>query len=148
MPDLIRWVELETAPPASTVYTYDEFSKLTLPPGAADRLGVQPVVHLTANGGSRAEVAVGETVAFEVAAEMPPGAGTIVAAKCDFDGSASWPHVEDVVPATSVAFSVSYRYPEAGTYFPAVSVSAHRDGDADDTARQIHNLSRARVVVT
>ncbi|MFI5047319.1 MAG: hypothetical protein ACHQIG_09675, partial [Acidimicrobiia bacterium] len=148
MGDLIAWVEDGTPPPASTVYTYDEFSKFTLPSAASERLGVQPVVRITANGASRAEVAAGEDVVFEVEAHTPPDTGTIVAARCDFDGSASWPHVEDVEPAEHLAFTVTHRYDRAGTYFPAVDLTAHRHGDADDSTGHIHNLGRARVVVS
>src|SRR5204863_5281740 len=93
---LIEWVEADRAPAASTAFEWDEQSgRLVLPPAASERRGVQPVVHLTVDGGQRAEVAAGTAVTLEAVAETP--AGTIVALEWDPEGLGKWPAAEDGV---------------------------------------------------
>ena len=94
------------------------------------------MVTLAANGGERADVRVGDTVTFDAAAEVPPGAGTLVRAEWDFDGSGAWPAVDDAVDGTdaSVSLSRSHTFDAPGTYFPAVRVTAQRDGDPHASA--------------
>jgi hypothetical protein len=86
---------------------------------------VQPVVDLTANGASRAEVAPGERVTFDALVEVPPGAGTIVAAEWDFEGTAEYPLVEPDVDgsANRLALRATHAFAAPGTYFPALRVT-------------------------
>jgi hypothetical protein len=51
---------------------------VTLSARASERRGLQPVVHLTANGKIRAEVGVDQPVNLAGTIEMPPGAGRIL----------------------------------------------------------------------
>ena len=149
--DLVEWVEHGTVPPSTTGYEWDRRgSSLTLAAAAAERRGIQPVVTLAANGGARAEVRVGDTVTFEATAEVPPGAGTLICAEWDFDGSGAWPAVDDDVDGSdaSVSLSQSHTYDLPGTYFPAVRVTAQRDGDPHATLFRVPNLARVRVVVS
>ena len=53
---------------------------VTLSARASERRGLQPVVHLTANGKIRAEVGVDQPVNLAGTIEMPPGAGRILQA--------------------------------------------------------------------
>ena len=55
---------------------------------------MQPVVTLTVNGGERADVAVGEPVELVGDVEVPPGAGVVVSAEWDYDGSGTYPDVD------------------------------------------------------
>jgi hypothetical protein len=146
--DLVSWVEDGTVP-ADTRYTYRD-GRVSLPAGAAERGGIQPVVSATANGSDRAEVRVGEEVVLSADAEVPSGAGTIVAVEWDFDGSGAFPYRHDDVDGTATAVSVSttHTYDHAGTYFATARVFSHRDGDLDATARRIPNLAQVRVVVS
>ncbi|ARS26942.1 tannase/feruloyl esterase family alpha/beta hydrolase [Sphingomonas sp. KC8] len=146
--DLVAWVEEGDVPPASQ-YQYAG-GKLTLPPEAKDRGGIQPVVAASANGASRADVKVDEPVTLVVVAEVPPNAGTIVRVEWDLDGSGTFPVAQDGVDATSTAIrlSTTHAYAKAGTYFPSVRVIAQRDGDVATPHRQIPNLARVRVVVS
>ncbi|HVU74710.1 MAG TPA: hypothetical protein VHE83_17235, partial [Mycobacteriales bacterium] len=73
--DLAAWCE-QGIKPAGTTYEYAD-GKVTLPDTAAARGGVQPVVHVTANGDTRADVPVGQPVALTVIAETPDAGGTI-----------------------------------------------------------------------
>ncbi|HEY2332283.1 MAG TPA: PKD domain-containing protein [Acidimicrobiales bacterium] len=145
--DLCRWVE-EGVAPASTAYTYAD-GQVTLPATAAERGGVQPVVRVTANGGERADVAVGSTVTVEVQADVPAGAGTIVGVEWDFDGWGSFPFAHDVDgTAASVTLSTTHTYDQPGTYFVTARVRSRRDGDVTAEFRRVENLASARIVVS
>src|SRR5262249_27345908 len=67
--DLSAWVEKGVAPPPSTNYKVVD-GQVRVPPTAAERKGIQPVVTVTANGGARAEVAVGAPVSFSAVIEV------------------------------------------------------------------------------
>ena len=62
-----------------------------MPATAGQRKGIQPVVELKANGGERAEVAVGEPVTFTATIETPPKGGKVVAADGTSRASATIP---------------------------------------------------------
>jgi hypothetical protein len=145
--DLARWVE-DGVRPDDTSFTYRD-GKVTLATTAAERGGVQAVVRATANGESRAEVKVGEPVNLTMHAEVPPGKGTIIAAKWDLDGSGDYSIVHDVDGSeSSVKFSITHTFDRPGTYFATAYVESHTEGDASATARRLPNLSAARVILS
>lgn len=146
--DLCAWVEEGIAPPSGTNYEICD-GQVIVPPTAKERLGIQPVVILTANGGERAEVGVGETVEFSAVAEAPPGAGKVVSAEWDFEGRGDYPLREDFTDKVSERASLETRFAfsEPGTYFPALRVAAHPNGDLDSKFARVANLGRVRVVV-
>jgi len=143
-------VERGVPPPASTAYELDD-GQIVLPATAAARRGIQPVVDLTANGASRAEVAVGEAVEFAALVEVPLGTGTIVGAEWDFEGDGDFPVAEpftnEDMSYASITLAREYAFAAAGTYFPALRVTAHRLGQADNPHGRVVNLGRVRVVV-
>jgi hypothetical protein len=143
---LVAWVEEGVPPAASTAYDLTEDGGLLLPPTAARR-GVQPVVTLTANGGVRAEVRVGEPVRFVGVAEQPPGTGVIVAAEWDFEGTGAFVAAPVDGGGEAVTLEASHTYTRPGTYFASFRVGAHRDG-ARGRGPLIRNLARVRVVVS
>ena len=146
--DLASWVE-EGIEPAATTYHYSD-GKVMLPQSADERGGIQPVVRVSANGALRAEVKVGEPVTLSVHAETPPGAGTIIAAAWDFDGSGSYPFHHDEVDGRTreVTLTTSHAWDRPGTYFATCLVHSHVDGDVQATSRRLPNLASARVVVS
>jgi hypothetical protein len=146
--DLVDWVERGVAP-TGTAYDYRD-GKVTLPATASERGGIQPVVYATANGATRADVAVGEAVMLEVQAEVPPGAGTIIDVRWDFDGSGTYPFRHDDIDGTAaqVTRSTTHAYDRPGTYFATALVESHRTGDVAATASRIPNLCQVRIVVT
>ncbi len=145
--DLVRWVE-DGEVPAGTEYEYLD-GRVTLPATAADRGGIQPVVRVTANGGVRADVKVGESVTLSVDAAVPPGAGMIVSVAWDFDGNGAFPFQHDVDGTQgTLTLSTSHTYDAPGTYFVTAKVASHREGEVAATNRLIENLARARVVVS
>jgi hypothetical protein len=145
--DLARWVE-DGVEPAATSYEYKD-GKVTLPSTATERGGIQPVVHVSANGGHRAEVKAGEPVTLEVHAETPPGAGTIIAAAWDFDGSGSYPFSHDGIDgkATELTLTTTHTWDQPGTYFATAIVHSNVDSDVNAASRRLPNVASARVVV-
>jgi hypothetical protein len=148
--DVSAWVEAGIAPPPSTAYELDD-GQILLPETARARRGIQPVVELTANGGTRAEVTVGEPVEFSALCEVPPGTGTIIAAEWDFEGNGDFPITEPLanedMSYTSMSVAREYSFASPGTYFPALRVTAQRLGQADNPHGRIMNLGRVRVEV-
>jgi hypothetical protein len=145
--DLMAWVEQGIAPVGTNFELRD--GKIVLPATAAARGGIQPVVSVTANGSSRAEVATGEEVTLQAFAEVPPGTGTVVAVRWDFDGSGSYPFDDEVDGgAATLTSTTTHRYDRPGTYFATALVESHRQGDVGATSRRIPNLASARIVVT
>jgi hypothetical protein len=148
--DLSDWVEKGLAPPPSTNYKIVD-GQVCLPETAEERKGIQPVVTVKANGGVRAEVAVGEAVEFTAVIEVPPGAGTVVGAKWDFEGAGDYPVAEQFDDTNSsysrVTLKTTYAFSEPGTYFPALRATSQRQGDFKTRFARIYNLGRVRVVV-
>lgn len=144
--DLSAWVEHGIVPPASTSYEVVD-GQVIVPTDAAERLGVQPVVAVTANGGSLAEVEMGEAVTFRAVAEVPPGCGEVVSMEWDFDGSETFAASETLVPAGQLVIERHYSFDAPGVYFPTVRVSSQRNGDATTPYARLQNLARVRVVV-
>ncbi len=141
------WAEKGIAPPASTAYRIDD-AQVIVPPTAAARKGVQPVVHLTAAGRDRADIKVGQSVTFVAVAEAPPGTGKIVRAEWDFDGQGTYPQSSRIVPAARVSPRITHTFTKPGTFFPVVRVYAHKDGNQKTPFALAQNLARVRVVVT
>jgi len=128
--DLTTWVE-EGIRPAATTFEYGD-GKVTLPATAAGRGGIQPVVHVTANGGARTLVRVGESVGLEVVAEVPAGAGTIIGVKWDVDGSGAYPFVEALDGSSPrITLGLTHAWPRPGTYFVTALVESHRERNPD-----------------
>ena len=123
--------------------------QVLVPPTAAERMGVQPVVTLTTNGGDRADVTVGETVQFSAIIETPPGTGSVVSAEWDFEGTGDYAVAQQLEDSVSsrVQIETTYIFSESGTYFPALRATSHRHGDARTPHARVQNLGRVRVVV-
>jgi hypothetical protein len=148
--DLSDWVERSQPPAPTTGYEVVD-AQIRVPPTAAARRGIQPVVELSVNGSSRADVAVGETVTFSGRIDVPSGAGTVVGTEWDFEGTGEYPHV-DAYGDTDCAFATrtverTYAFTRPGTYFPALRATSHRRGDRTSPYGRIQNLGRVRVVV-
>lgn len=143
--DLAAWVE-NGVPPSSTRYEVMD-AQVVVPDGATERGGIQPVIALQADGGARAEVAVGAAVSFTARIEVPPQAGSVVAAEWDFEGLGTYPFAETITPQASVQLSATHRYEKPGTYFAVLRATSQRQGDVQTPFGRIQNLARVRVVV-
>jgi hypothetical protein len=146
--DVAAWVEEDRAPPASTQYEVLD-GQVVVPPTAAERMGIQPVVSARANGTERAEVTVGETVTFSALVELPPGSGSLVGLEWDFDGTGEYAESSQLPDTVSRRADVEkqHAFDKPGTYFPAVRASAQREARRDTPYARIQNLARVRVVV-
>ncbi|WP_261569729.1 tannase/feruloyl esterase family alpha/beta hydrolase [Frankia gtarii] len=145
--DLVAWVE-QGIEPAGSHYEFRD-GRVVLPATATERGGIQPVVSATVDGGERAEVPAGTAVTLRVDAEVPPGAGTIVAVEWDLDGSGAFADPADVIGTpTAVSLTRTHAYPTPGTRFATARVWSHRDGDRDAVHRRIPNVASVRIVVT
>jgi hypothetical protein len=145
--DLQDWVENGNKP-TPTTYEYHN-GRISLAKSATERGGIQPVVSATANGGVRAEVSPGQEVQLAVTAEVPAGAGSIIAVEWDFDGSGTFPFSHKVAGGdTEIELSTTTTYPAPGTYYASVRVVSHREGDVNAMSRRVENLASARVVVS
>jgi len=144
--DLSQWVETGVRP-SQTKYKVVA-SQVEVPEHASERKGIQPVVELKANGGARADVSVGESVAFTAKIEVSQGAGTVVAAEWDFEGVGTYPVNESLGPPQAlVTISATHTYEKPGTYYPVIRATSQREGNAQTPYARIQNLARARVVV-
>ena len=145
--DMIAWVESGREPPPNTEYKYDKGHFSLLPTAAAAR-GIQPVVTATVNSQSRIQVKANTQVSLEVDAEVPPGAGRIIRAEWDYDGSGEFPFLHEFDGRQPrIKLATMHAYPRPGTYFPSVRIIAHRDGDPKAETGRIEALGRVRVVV-
>ncbi len=146
--DVSAWVEKGVAPPATERYRIVD-GQLVLPPTAAARGGIQPVVTVKADGAAKAVVKAGQRVNLTASVEAPPGTGKIVWAAWDFDGTGSFPVAAALPksPAAKVTLKMSQSFDKPGTYFPTLKVASQRDGDAQTPFARIVNLARVRVVV-
>jgi hypothetical protein len=145
--DVASWVEDGTPPPASTAYRISE-GQVVLPANAAERRGIQPVVTLSVNGAERIEVRAGQSVTFTGTIEVPPAAGSIIAAEWDFEGTGKF----EAAPvakrsAERVTVSMTHRFDKPGTYFTGLRGVSQRDEAAGTPYQRIRNLARVRVVV-
>ncbi|MFI6252172.1 PKD domain-containing protein [Streptomyces sp. NPDC051016] len=141
--DLAAWVEKDEAPPASTRYTVED-GQIRVPATAGERGGVQPVVRLTADGGAYAETAVGQEVLLRAEAEVPRGAGQLVALQWDFGGEEGF--LVTQTGGQAVAERI-HAFGAPGTYLVTVRARAQREGDASTPFARTDNLARVRVVV-
>jgi hypothetical protein len=145
--DVAAWTEKGIAPPATTNYRFDD-GQIRVAATAKERLGVQPVVTVKANGGEIAKVKVGQAVNFAGTIEVPPGTGYVVKAEWDFDGKGAYP-VSSPISGKHAATEVktTHSFAKPGTYFTALRVYSQRDGDKETPFARIRNLGRVRVVV-
>ena len=145
--DVAAWVE-EGKRPLETVYEIAD-TQVLLPRAAAERKGIQPVIALSANGGARAEVAVGEEVQFAAEIEMPPGAGMVVGAEWDFTGEGLFTEAAGIAAAAGqVTVTAAHAWDQPGTHFAVLRVAGQRSGDAVTPYGRVQNIARVRVVVT
>ncbi|MET0586919.1 MAG: hypothetical protein ABWZ75_00220 [Novosphingobium sp.] len=145
--DVAAWTEKSVAPPATTDYRFDD-GLVRIPATAKERLGVQPVVTVTADGGAIAKVKPGQAVNLAGTIEVPPGTGYVVKAEWDFDGKGAYPEQATIEGKRSTtAVKTTHSFARPGTYFPALRVYSQRDGDKETPFARIRNLGRVRVVV-
>ncbi|HEV7185250.1 MAG: PKD domain-containing protein [Actinomycetales bacterium] len=145
--DLSSWVESGTVPAKSSSYRIAQDNQLVLS-DSIDRGGVQPLVDLTIQGGGhRCDARTGQTVDFNTRIQVPPGTGSIVSVEWDPKGDGNFQTMTIPSGRTTLVVHTSYRFTEAGTYYPTIRVGSQRDGDSSQTLTTVQNLDRTNVVV-
>jgi hypothetical protein len=165
--DLSAWVEKGIAPAVTTNYKIVD-GQVVVPPTAEERKGIQPIVTAKVNGGKRANVKVGDSVAFTAVIEVPKNMGKVVVAVWNFEGlpddfektdlhgwdfenSEVFPVKASFTPTdrtgSTVTVKTYYTFKKPGTYFPTLRVASQRQGDAKTPYTRIQNLERVRIVV-
>lgn len=143
------WVATGKAPPNDSNYVLDNLNAVQLAPTAAQRNGVQPVVAMTARGANRVDISAGQSVAFSVTADTPPGTGKIVDVEWDLQGSGTFSPVTAVPsPGSHVTLTDKAAFTHPGTYFATVRISAARNGaEGASPYALVQNIASVRVVV-
>lgn len=147
--DLSMWVEKQIDPPHSTNYQVQD-GQVIVPANADERQGIQPTLTLTANGLSRADIKVGESVNFKAIVEVPMATGQIVSAQWDFDGTGKFANEAKISGSKterSIVISDKHKFTKPGTYFVTLRIASQRNGDKKSLFARIQNLERVRVVV-
>ena len=144
--DVSSWVEKSTPPPPGTSYTVVD-GQVQVPPTAAARKGIQPVVSLKANGGARADVGVGKPVRFTATVEAPPNTGRVVSAAWDFDGSGRFADAVTLKSGPRAVVKSTHAFAKPGTYFVTLRATSQRENNADASFTRVSNIGRVRVVV-
>jgi hypothetical protein len=148
--DLSAWVEQGVEPPASTNYRVVD-GQIQIPPTAAERHGIQPVVTLRANGAEKAGVKTGEAVVLEGTISVPPGMGRVIWAGFDLDGSGSFATPATLEPADETCAAARVRlatpFARPGTYFVTLRAASSRSASPSEPFAQIKNLARVRITV-
>jgi hypothetical protein len=145
--DVSAWVERGVKPADNSGYRVEN-GQTILAATAAERKGVQPVVTLTANGGTLAKVKVGETVKFIAKVDAPPGNSFVRGISWSFEGGEPKGRLsnEKSNRRTSI-FETQTSYDAPGTYFVTAKGSAQRKDAIGTPYALVENLARVRVVV-
>ena len=144
--DVAAWAERGIAPPRTTHYRVED-TQVIVPESAAERLGPQPTLTVTANGAARIDVRVGEAVSFSGVIEAAPDTGSVVGAEWDFDGSGAYAVKSQLGAAPQVTVTQSHAFQKPGTYFPALRAIVQREDAVGTPFARVQNLGRVRVVV-
>ncbi len=145
--DLSAWVE-QGIRPAQTNYAVTD-TQVQVSSSAAERGGIQPVVALQVNGGVRADIAIGTPATFTATIDVPPNAGSVVAAEWDFEGAGTYPVAANIEAGqTQVQLTATHAYTRPGTYFAVLRATSQRQGDRRTPYGRVQNLARVRVVVS
>lgn len=144
---LAAWVEDDVEPAPSTAYVITD-GQVEVPPSAGERRGIQPVVRMTVDGGSATAVRVGQAVQVEITVDVPAGGLPVVALATDLSGDGTFGPSLDVDPTLALTRHTDAVFETPGVHFVAVKVTSQSAQDAGTAAGLVHNIARARVVVT
>lgn len=136
------------APVASTNYEVVD-GQVVVPETANERMGIQPVIDLQANGSKQAEVSVDEKVTFSAVIEVPENQGNIINVEWDFDCTGEFAVAERELNSSQekLTLTPTHSFSEPGTYFITVRAVSQRNGNTETPFTRIQNLDRVRVVV-
>ena len=90
-----------------------------------------------------------EPVQLQATIQAPPGSGVIVSSEWDYDGSGAYGDT-DTFTDRSAKQNVrrTHAFSKPGTHFVTLRVTLQREGAVGTPFARVHNLARARVVVS
>lgn len=138
--DVADWAEKGIEPPHESQYLL-EGGKFRIPEHANERGGIQNVCRISSRKMRKVCVSVGETVPFDVEAEIPAGCGPLTKVEWSFEGEKDFP------VKTGVSLHAEHRFMKAGRYTVAVRTYNERRGDRETKFTQIWNIDRMSVIV-
>ena len=148
--DLVAWAERGVTPKPSSSYTIDPMTQVVQPFNAVDRKGLQPVIHLAANGGDRAEADILQPVNLTATIEMPPTTGKILQYSWTIERQGvpaiTEPATVLSTPTEKVTLTRPITLPGSGEYVVTLSTIADRNG-TPGTSTPLQNFDQVRVVV-
>ncbi|XAS72902.1 hypothetical protein VUN82_03305 [Micrococcaceae bacterium Sec5.1] len=148
--DLVDWAEKGIVPKPSSSYTIDPMNQIVQPLNAVDRKGLQPVIHLSANGGDRADVGLLQPVNLSATMEMPPTTGKILQYNWTIERqgvpAVNEPATVLANPNEKVIVSRPMTFSIPGEYVISLNTTGDRNGTSG-TSTPLQNLDRVRVVV-
>ena len=148
--DLVDWAEKGITPKPSSSYTIDPMNQIVQPVNAVDRKGLQPVIHLAANGGDRAEVGLLQPVNLSATIEMPPTTGKVLQYNWTIERQGvpaiNEPATVLATPNEKITVSRPMTFAVPGEYVISLNTTGDRNGTAG-TSTPLQNLDRVRVVV-
>ncbi len=145
--DLSAWVENDIEPSPSSHYSVIG-GQIKMEENAFMRGGIQPLVKLTVNGTSCANVMPGEAVYLSASIQVPYGTGEIVSVAWDFLGTGDFTEAEfKALPDGSWAAETSHAFEDPGFYLSQIQVASQREGAPDELYSKVYNLGRARIIV-
>lgn len=138
--DVADWAEKGIEPPTESKYALED-GKFTVPARAKKRGGIQNVCRISSRGKRKVYATAGESVPFDVQAEIPAGCGTLTKTEWSFEGEKDFP------VKTGTCLHAEHRFPKAGKYTVAVRTYNERNGDPETKFTQIWNIDRMSVIV-
>lgn len=145
--DISDWVERDIEPAETTKYSLKD-GQIIVPDSAKKRAGIQPVVHLYADGDKKVCIRAGEKVTLTAEIDVPEKGGHIEEAKWDFEMTGTFGESGNLtVLENGGAIAVaSHVFQTPGTYFPVVKVASNKM--QEDSFTRVWNQDRVRIVVT
>ncbi len=148
--DVAMWVEKDIAPSPTSGYQIED-GQLILAQDANTRYGIQALVKLTANGGDRTTIKVGEKVELTATIAPTSGSGPLVDFAWDF-GDRTYPVITDTSQlvlneGVYSASMISPEFNEPGTYFVTVKIATQHERYKNTPFAKVQNLARVRVIV-
>ncbi|KAK1674480.1 hypothetical protein BDP55DRAFT_611957 [Colletotrichum godetiae] len=147
--DVAAWAENEVPAPEATAYAISaEDNSVQVPPTAAERRGVQPVVELFANGRCSCTVKAGQPVTLRATVDTPPGTGKVVNVEWDLTSQGTFTDVGPaIMPNQTVTVEHTVVYNTTGNFVAIARATSHREGDQGAAYSKVMNLARVNVVV-
>ncbi|KAF9874457.1 hypothetical protein CkaCkLH20_08020 [Colletotrichum karsti] len=145
--DLSLWVENNVPPPVSTSYSLSDHNAISVPQTAAERGGIQPVIHLKVEGCTKFKARVGQSIKFHAIIDVPPGAGKVALVEWDFFGKGRYTPGCFEASGPNFHATAVFTYNASGRFIVGLRAVCKRQDQMNSRYARVMNLSRVSVVV-